>query len=346
MGSRKTHEGVERVYEMAELWVERALRRDDSLFTPGKPIWTRELLGELRERFLDGPSYPEGSFLEKLEKMLAGSPPNVYQLIAEALYVHFLVIVPNQMKVGTKEDSLNKILGWSPMPVKVPQHLVQALEPGIGGTGVQFLLGRPYHLGFLIEFAEGWKSLGTAEPELILRDPWKFKKFVFDMNLRSDWLRDAGPDVFTMQREALFHLIFPDTFERVFPVYQKELIAESFADLVAESTEDVDRKLQQIRKGIEVVYNRDFDFYDSDILDRWDPTVQPWAAYIQRAKAYLATGKLEEQEISYKVEIAKNLKVARQAVLDGSDDWADLLKQAPSNQQSQLRLLEYNQQSE
>ena len=60
MGSRKTHEGAEKVYAAAEAWVDRALRRDDSLFTPVKAIWTRELLGELRERFLDGPSYPYG----------------------------------------------------------------------------------------------------------------------------------------------------------------------------------------------------------------------------------------------------------------------------------------------
>ena len=36
MGSRKTYEGAERVYEAAALWVDRALRSDDSLFTPGR----------------------------------------------------------------------------------------------------------------------------------------------------------------------------------------------------------------------------------------------------------------------------------------------------------------------
>ena len=92
MGSRKTHKGVEKVYAAAKAWVNRALRSDDSLFTPGKPIWTKELLGELRERFLDGPSYPDGSFFDKLEKMLSGSPPNVYQLMGEVLYFHFLIV--------------------------------------------------------------------------------------------------------------------------------------------------------------------------------------------------------------------------------------------------------------
>ena len=53
MGSRKTGSGVENVYAAAEKWVDCALRSDDSLFTPGKPIWTSQRLGKLRERFLD-----------------------------------------------------------------------------------------------------------------------------------------------------------------------------------------------------------------------------------------------------------------------------------------------------
>ncbi len=58
----------------------------------------------------------------------------------------------------------------------------------------------------------------------------------------------------------------------------------------------------------------------------------PWAEYVQHAKEYEATGKLEEQEIAYKVEIAEELVKARRAVLDGSDDWPKVLKEAlPTN---------------
>ena len=74
------------------MWVERALRTDDSLFTPGKTIWTRELLGELRERFLDRPDVAGDGFMGKLERQLEGSPPEIYQLMGEVLYVHFLII--------------------------------------------------------------------------------------------------------------------------------------------------------------------------------------------------------------------------------------------------------------
>ena len=55
MGTRKTGNGVEHVYEAAQAWVDCALRNDGSLFTPGKEIWSTQWLGELHERFLNHP---------------------------------------------------------------------------------------------------------------------------------------------------------------------------------------------------------------------------------------------------------------------------------------------------
>ena len=138
MGSRKTHEGAERVYAAAELWVERALRRDDSLFTPGKAIWTRELLGEscCGIRFLDNPDEGSDSFEMKLERQLADSPKEVYQLMGEVLYVHFLIVwtktITNERRV------IENVLEWSPEPVDIPLDLVYSLTPGIAAPGLRF----------------------------------------------------------------------------------------------------------------------------------------------------------------------------------------------------------------
>ena len=74
MGSRKKHDGAEAVYAAAQQWVDCALRKDDSLFTPGKPIWTSRWLGELRERALDRPDVAGDSFSEKLQRQLTNSP--------------------------------------------------------------------------------------------------------------------------------------------------------------------------------------------------------------------------------------------------------------------------------
>ena len=49
---------------------DRAFRSDDSLFTPGVPIWSRRWLDDLRRRFLDRPDEwnrhrVEADFFEK-----------------------------------------------------------------------------------------------------------------------------------------------------------------------------------------------------------------------------------------------------------------------------------------
>ena len=53
-----------------------------------------------------------------------------------------------------------------------------------------------------------------------------------------------------------------------------------------------------------------------------------WGDFVRRAKGYVASGRLESEEIEYKVEIGRKLVTVREAVLARSDGWADLLKRA------------------
>ena len=133
MGSRRTNTGVERVYMAADLWVKRALWLDDSLFTPGKPIWSRHWLAELRTRFLDGSEMSTDNFLDELNDNLTGSEPEVYQLAAESLYVHLLIA--SSMGGETKEDRINEVLSWSPARVKIPPGFGRWPLPRHCGSG-------------------------------------------------------------------------------------------------------------------------------------------------------------------------------------------------------------------
>ena len=51
MSARKIGNGEERVYAAAQEWVNRALRGDDSLFTPGAAIWTGHWLNRLHDLY-------------------------------------------------------------------------------------------------------------------------------------------------------------------------------------------------------------------------------------------------------------------------------------------------------
>ena len=56
-----------------------------------------------------------------------------------------------------------------------------------------------------------------------------------------------------------------------------------------------------------------------------------WDEYVSRAKAYVATGLLDVEEIDYKVEIAVRLSATRDAALAGVGDWVTPVKRDFSN---------------
>ena len=333
MGSRKTHEGAEHVYEAAQKWVDCALRKDDSLFTPGKEIWSSRWLGKLREQFLDRPDVGQGGFYDKLSAQLEGSPAEVYQLMGEVLYVHFLIVWHGAMKRATKEAQINRVLRWSKAPVAIPPELADGLSAGLAHPGTAFNTYRPYQVGCIIEFAAQWKG-ESIDRDGLLTDPWRFKDFVIGMQFQSALLHD-NQDTPNAQRLALLHLVHAATFEGTVAIEHKNKIAEAkaFAHFVPEPPDDVDVRIQQIRQGLKDGLGRDFDFYDPDVRRRWYPsTSEAWDAYIAIASEYLPRGRMWPDELKYKYEIAERVAAARKAALEGAADWPILVKKClPGN---------------
>ena len=330
MSSRRTHDGVEKVYQAAQNWLDCALRTDDSLFTPGKAIWSSRWLGELRERFLDRPDEWRGpDFFSKLEILLAGSPPEVYQLMGEVIYVSYLIVWRGAIGGARKKQRIDQVLGWSETPAEIPGDCVDGLTPGIAHPGAFFTANFPLHPGYIIEFVEQWKEREPDERLLDYKDPEAargFKEFVRGVDWRGV-LQNSYPNSPTAQQEALLHLVHPDTFEAILSVDHKNRIAATFAHLVTEQAEDVDRRLMQIRQGLEAEFGRGFNYYEDPIYTQWwNSTPSPWDEFVKRAQAYIDTGQIESEEIDYKVEIGRKLAAAREAVLGDADDWASLTK--------------------
>ena len=267
--------GADSVYEAAGRWVDSALRNDDSLFTPGESIWSGRWLRELHERFLDHPDESQDGFDVKLQKQLVDSPPEVYQLMGETLYVYFLIVATQNS--DDEKANIDKVLGWSPSPVAIPPELVASLVPGLIRPGAGFLGSyRPHQVGFIIEFVEQWKQKPNEHVSL-LDNPWKFKNFLMNVQPTSRLLRDGG-NRHRMQREAILHLVFSDTFEAIIAVKAKEKIAKRLTHLVKEPTSDVDRKLEQIRKSLAPEYGSNFNFYEAPVKNLWQNDGPPPAS--------------------------------------------------------------------
>ena len=237
-------------YDASQAFVELALRSDDSLFTPGVAIWTRTNLDELHRRFNDDPDASGGSFQQKFQRQLAGADPAIVQLAAEVIYVHLLIARGN-INGGAKRLLIHRVLSWSPMPVAIPTERNAALDAGIARVGVAYLTYRPFQLWFLIEFARAWKGLPAAERDQLLADPWAFKTMLFALPINRAYA----------QREALLHIVHPDTFEGIVSRENKQAFVRFFHELVSAPSGDVDRDLKQIRVAVNQRYGSGHSLY-------------------------------------------------------------------------------------
>ena len=128
---------------------------------------------------------------------------------------------------------------------------------------------RPYQVGTQIETIEQWKQLSLEERNRLLEDAWAFKHFLFRRQLTSRMLVN-NQDTGQTEKEMLLHIVFPDEFETV-TTSGKERIASAagFVNFITQPTDDVDRRLQQIRNGI-TGDQRDFEhFWEPDIIVVW-----------------------------------------------------------------------------
>jgi 5-methylcytosine-specific restriction enzyme B len=290
------------LYEAAERFVEVALRGQDSLFTPGNAVWSDATIQDLYHRFVEQPDYSKRSFELKLQEQLSGAPPETYQLAGEILYVHFL---PGKSTGGErKRDVLNTVLGWSPDPVQIPPELAKALDKGLAAEGVAFRIRRPDQLAYLLLFIRKWKTLSDQERSDALKDPWAFKEVVFSVPIHGA----------RSQAEILLHLVHPDSFEAIMSQQHKEQIAEAFKGLVEEPTDDVERKLLQIRRKLGDQYGLDFRFYSPELIMQWNPKADPWTYFVRFAKAFYELPGFDESERDYKLRIAEQAKPVIEAL--------------------------------
>lgn len=259
------------VYDAADLWIKSALRSDDSLFTPGEPIWSEGWLGEARERFLDRIEEWKGDdFFVKLERVLAGSQPEVYQLMGEALYVSYLILHKSKIKQPKKIENIDMVLGWSCEPVDIPDRLRAGLKNGIMAPGGFIHYGA--RLAVVVEFVERWKEVGS-DVRLLNRDdpesPWGFGKFVNPLTPRKR-IKGFAYNSYSSQRMALLHLAHPASFEAMAATHKDSVAkAPNFQHFVTNPTDNVDRKIYQIRAGLELNHEVGFDFFKPPIGPLW-----------------------------------------------------------------------------
>jgi 5-methylcytosine-specific restriction protein B len=90
---------AEKTLAAAATWRDRCFLNDGSILSQNS-LWTKELVNELKLRFVDNPDLSSASFQIKLKGQLAEAPPGAHQLMAEMLWL--LSLFPSNIGVVAK----------------------------------------------------------------------------------------------------------------------------------------------------------------------------------------------------------------------------------------------------
>ena len=89
--------------------------------------------------------------------------------------------------------------------------------------------------------------------------------------------------------------------------------------------EDPDAGTKAANKAVMTVRER----YGSDAYERMGKkaaATKKWKPYLEEVHRYVESGRLDSEEVDYKLRLGDALERARQAVLAGRDDWRDIVK--------------------
>lgn len=315
--ARRTDRNLKAVYRAAERWVDVALRDNNSLFTPDKPIWSAETLNDFYGRFVANPEDDSAdSFGVKLGRQLDGAPPETSQLAAEALYVHFLIA--SSIRGETKRKQITDVLDRTGLNIQIPSDLNETLDLGIVSVGSAFNTRRDAQIRLIVEFARHWKTLREERRSECLQDPWAMKEEVFAINFPF-----SGP-----QAAALLHMIYPETFEAMVSNERKQRITRELSHLIESPSGDLDRDLLAIRQQLQERFGEEFQFHYPAVLELWEPDPSKWGQFIRWARRLIDYPGFDQDERDYKLESAAHLQAARAAVKSGEEGWGDDLQRA------------------
>jgi 5-methylcytosine-specific restriction protein B len=226
-------------YAAAAQLVEQGFARQGSLFTPQKPVWTSETLADLHQRDTAADDTTGGGFVDRLRRRLEAAPAKTVQLAAELAYAH--VLFASDLSPSSKRRVVTQALRLSNGTPEIPNPLDEALDHGLARTTVAFKLLRMSQLSFLATAAFEWWRLAEPDRRAALGDPRRFKSWLWELPHHGAYA----------QREALLHLVHPDSFEPIASRAIKQRIVHSFSRHVPAGIDDVDEALVAIRAVLE-----------------------------------------------------------------------------------------------
>ncbi|OPY81717.1 MAG: 5-methylcytosine-specific restriction enzyme B [Syntrophus sp. PtaU1.Bin005] len=249
------------IYKISEVWKQNCLINDESALWPGSKVWSLDTLNRFKKCFIDNPDESEDSFEEKFKRQLATGDQETTKLACDILLVYFLFT--SGVGQARKEGLIKEVASWKGLAVDFEKLPKGCLAKGIGNPGLAYNTRRPFEIGFIAEFAIKLKNNPPETRKIILSNQIQFRELLDDVMGESRY----------QSRDIILHLLFPDQYERIASRNHKELISETFYEILKDPPEDIDDRLYAIRIKLEsLLPNKHLDFY-------WPPLFECWYEY-------------------------------------------------------------------
>lgn len=258
--------GDQSVRNAAALFVDAGLRRGDSVFAPGRAVWTQANVDELVTRFVQQPHVSGGSFLEKLSQQLQDASEDAKLLMAELVTWQLLPIWIGTIGEKKKRARVEAVLRLMEHAVTIPETILAAFPAGAFNPGTRMGSQLYEAMTIIVNMVKAWTQLSSERRSDLLEHPLRLRDFIRD---------EVAGESFPTQRNALLYLIRPDYFQSIVAADHKLAIRDAFIGDAGGAAEDIDADLHSISLALQVKGGKPFDFYDEEYLRVWRPEEAP-----------------------------------------------------------------------
>lgn len=256
-------EDEEEIIRAAGVFVDRALVAGESVFSPGRVLWTEEVVSELERTFIAAKGTPGASFTEQLAIQLADASDDAKLLMAELVMVQLLPASTEAIGARRKAERVESVLGLMQHSVQIPAEISDAFASSAFHPGTRMLSNLGAAMTILVNFAAAWVRASADDHERMLDDPWAFRDFV----------RAVDGEPFPSQRWSLMFLVHSQSFVSIVSDDHKRRIRDEFIGEISAPTGDLDRDLLGITLALQVKSKGPINYYRSPLIEKWQPPV-------------------------------------------------------------------------
>lgn len=246
------------LFDAADKFKQRCLLEQQSMLLDNQILWTPEHFQALIDNYVKQPDVGDGGFYDKLASQLATCQALDVALMTEVFWI--VQLGPTNLRAPTKAKTLERIWNMkaaAPFPADSP-FLATPVLSGLGSAGPGYNQYLWMEIVFAVEAFADFVAKPRTEREALLNDAQAF----------ASWLDSIPSGKGRQLYHTLCHVLFPDSFERIFSQGNKYQVARAhkiWTPALGESRPAMDRALHDLRKRLEIQYPGAVDYYEPPV---------------------------------------------------------------------------------